>query len=72
MSRELVRCPQCRNIVKPIRKANRMSMWKRAFVPFANYYAAFVWECPMCGYRLPKDEGCDRIKSYEWIDSLER
>lgn len=69
MIRELVKCPQCNNLVKPIRKANRQSMWHKAFIPFAAYYGAFVWECPVCGYRLPKDEAADKDSAFEWQTS---
>jgi hypothetical protein len=69
MNKELVKCPQCNNTVKPIRKANRQSLWQKAFVPFAGYYGAFVWECPICGYRLPKNEGRDAKDEFNWQES---
>ena len=70
-TKELVKCPRCSNLVKPIRKANRQSMWHKAFIPFASYYGAFVWECPVCGYRLPKSEERDKDSAFEWKSSEE-
>ena len=63
--KELVKCPQCSNVVKPIRKSNRQSMLQKA-IPFGSYYGIFVWECPICGYRLPKNDGQDRDSAFEW------
>jgi uncharacterized C2H2 Zn-finger protein len=68
MNRTLAKCPRCKNLVKPIRKSNRQSMWQKAFVPFAGYYGAFVWSCPICDFRLPKDESNDRNHEIEWMD----
>lgn len=66
--RKLVKCPQCRNIVRPIRKIGRMPYLEQKLVPFATTYGEFVWECPMCGYTLPKDEDNDRNHEFEWLD----
>ena len=66
--RELVKCPQCKNIVRPIRKIGRQPYWEIKLVPFASTYGTFVWGCPMCGYELPKDEDHDRNHEFEWLD----
>ena len=46
MNRTLAKCPRCKNMVKPIRKSNRQSMWQKAFVPFAGYYGALFGRVP--------------------------
>jgi len=66
--RKLVKCPQCKNIVRPIRKIGRQPYWEQELVPFARTYGTFVWECPTCGYTLPKDEDNDKNHEFEWLD----
>jgi DNA-directed RNA polymerase subunit M/transcription elongation factor TFIIS len=66
--RKLVKCPQCKNVVRPIRKIGRMPYLEQRLVPFARTYGEFVWECPTCGYTLPKDEDNDRNHEFGWLD----